>query len=136
MATSCQFWEIELSIEMWCLISHIWVEGELSPFPYLSWGWVITVSIFELRVKYHHYIWGLFESRWAIPIELSILSLSWVHWVYFELWVILLNCWLLKFFLLYVLWDLWVIPWDSDIAPRVSLDGVPIDPYIKSIDVH
>ena len=32
MATSCQFWDIELSIEMWCLISHNWVEGELSPY--------------------------------------------------------------------------------------------------------
>ena len=32
-------WEFELSIEVWCLISHNWVEGELAP-----------------------YFWGLFES--------------------------------------------------------------------------
>ena len=108
--------------DLWSLMKFSWditIMATCCQFEKLSWvnelWWLIHT--YELRVSYHHYIWGLFESRWAIPIELSIWSLFLVMNYIDELF------WLLKFFLLYVLWDFRVILWDRDLAPRVSLDG-------------
>ena len=114
------YWSFYEILHIWSLlpILRIWVEywDVMFNFTYLSWGWVITI-IFELRVSHHHH----FEDSMIHEMSYS----SWVEYdEYFELWVILMNCFdYLKFFLIYVLWDFRVIPWDSDLTPRVSLDG-------------
>jgi len=77
---------------------------------------MFTIHIIELRVTSHYYyiedslsqrwqvtiviLWTFWVTRWAIPNEVK------YNEFIFELWIILMNCWLLKFFLLYVLWDL------------------------------
>ena len=95
-----------------------WVEywDVMFNFTYLSWGWIITIVILSWGWVITVILRTLWVMRWAILVELSMMSI-------FELWVILFNCWLLKFFHLYVLWEFWVSLWDSDLAPRASLDG-------------
>ena len=107
-------YEIYWDYEFWgvMLVFTHWVESELSP-------WVMWPLSHEMSYYY----------------ELSIMS-TWVL-SSFELWVILLSCWLLKFFLLYVLWDFWVFLWDCwhSTESIIRWDSVR-DSYIMSIDVR
>ena len=105
-------WSFYEILHIWPLLPIMriwsWVWGVMFNFTQLSWGWISPL------------FWGLFES-WN-----ELFLMSWVWWVLWVMRYIDELFWLLKFFLLYVLWDIRVILWDSDLAPSTSLDGVPM----------
>ena len=118
-----RFYEFMSFMRFYEFSSKVWVYENLLRL------WVLRCDAYfhqlSLRVNYHHCLYDLWVVRWAIPMRRT----SWV--MSYELWV-----WVLEFEILLLCIELSLFVEIVHIAPRVSLDGIRKDSYIKSIDVH